>query len=74
MIVEIAPGATVAEMAAAEAELRALLAGTDEVPAVRRSPFAIFRPVRDYASRHDCVTLPFDALAEALRQAEMKRR
>ena len=74
MIVEIVPGATVAEMAAAEAELRALLAGTDEVPAARRSPLAIFRPVRDHGSRHDCVTLPFDALAEALRQAEMKRR
>jgi nitrogen fixation NifU-like protein len=74
MIVETAPGATVAEMAAAEAELRALLAGTGEEPAVQRSPLTIFRPVRDYKSRHDCVTLPFDALAEVLRQAEMKRR
>jgi nitrogen fixation NifU-like protein len=74
VIVETAPGASVAEMAAAEAELRALLAGTGEEPAVQRSPLTIFRPVRDYKSRHDCVLLPFDALTEALRQARTKRR
>lgn len=69
VIVETAPGATAAEMAAAETELRALLAGTGEELAVRRSPLSIFRPVRDYRSRHDCVLLPFDALSEALRKA-----
>jgi nitrogen fixation NifU-like protein len=74
VIVETAPGATIAETAAAEAELRALLAGAKDDADFRRSPLAIFRPVRDHASRHDCVTLPFDALAEALRQAQMKRR
>ncbi len=73
VIAETAPGATVAEMAAAEAALRALLAGTGEEATVEPSPLAIFRPVRDYRSRHDCVLLPFDALSEALRHARAKR-
>jgi nitrogen fixation protein NifU and related proteins len=68
VIVETAPGATAAEMAAAEAELRDVLAGPAEEPAVRRSPLAIFRPVRAYKSRHDCVLLPFDALSQVLRK------
>lgn len=72
VIVETAPGATIAETAAAEAELRALLAGSNEDAGAPPSPLAIFRPVRDHRSRHDCVTLPFDALAEALRQAQIK--
>lgn len=74
VIVETAPGSTASEMAAAEAELRALLVETAEESAVRPSPLAIFRPVRDYRSRHDCVLLPFEALAEAVRQAQEKRR
>jgi nitrogen fixation NifU-like protein len=74
VIVETAPGATIAETAAAAADLRTLLAGSNEEADVRRSPLTIFRPVRDHASRHDCVTLPFDALAEALRQAQIKCR
>ena len=69
VIVETAPGATIAEMAAAEAELLAVLAGTGEEPAVRRSPLVIFRPVRAYKSRHDCVLLPFDALSQVLQKA-----
>jgi len=69
VIVETAPGATAAEMAAAEAELRAVLAGTGEESAVRLSPLTIFRPVRAYKSRHDCVLLPFDALSQVLRKA-----
>jgi nitrogen fixation NifU-like protein len=74
VIVETAPGASIAEISTADAELRALLAGSNEEADVRRSSLVIFRPVRDHASRHDCVTLPFDALAEALRQAQIKCR
>jgi nitrogen fixation NifU-like protein len=69
VIVETAPGATAVEMAAAEAKLRAVLAETAEESADRRSPLAIFRPVRAYKSRHDCVLLPFDALSQVLRKA-----
>ena len=48
--------------AAAElgAALRAFLAGADD------PRFEILRPVRTVKSRHDCVTLPFQALDEAL--------
>lgn len=31
--------------------------------------FAVFTPVQRHKSRHDCVLLPFDALAEALDRA-----
>lgn len=74
VIVETAPGATAVEMAAAEAELRTVLAETAEGSAGRRSPLAIFRPVRAYKSRHDCVLLPFDALSQVLRKAAARPR
>lgn len=73
VIAETAPGTTAAEMADAEGELRALLAAPGGDAEVRCSQLAIFRPVRDYKSRHDCVLLPFEALSEALRHARATR-
>ena len=35
---------------------------------------AMFEPVRAVRSRHECVTLPFQALAEALRDAGARER
>lgn len=49
--------ATAAELGRA---IRAFLTGTDD------PRFEILRPVRKVKSRHDCVTLPFQALDEAL--------
>jgi nitrogen fixation NifU-like protein len=69
VIAEAAPGATGAEVAAGAAGLRALLMGSRDVPPDRWEALAIFRPVRDYGSRHDCVLLPFEALADVLRKA-----
>jgi nitrogen fixation NifU-like protein len=62
-----AAGATREEVRAAAAELRRLLAG--EVVAPAWSELAMFAPVGAVRSRHECVLLPFDALAEALARA-----
>ena len=69
VIAEAAPGATAADVAVGDAELRAMLAGSRDMPQDRWTGLAIFRPVGAYGSRHDCVLLPFGALAEVLRQA-----
>lgn len=63
-----APGASTADLRAAIAELEALLAtGT---AAGHWPELAMFTPVRAVRSRHDCVLLPFRALAEALDRLE----
>ena len=40
------------------------------VPAGPWAELAAFVPVRDVPSRHACVLLPFDALADALARVE----
>jgi nitrogen fixation NifU-like protein len=66
-----AEGRNLAEAAALRADARAWLEGeTDRPPFPELEPMA---PVRGVKSRHDCVTIAFDALAEAagrLSQAE----
>ena len=57
-------GTSAADLAAATADLRALLAGEATTPAWRE--LAMFAPVQAVASRHECVLLPFQAAAEAL--------
>lgn len=59
-----AVGADPAELRAAIAGLRALLAGRGGDPPWPE--LAMFEPVRAVASRHDCVLLPFRALETAL--------
>ena len=61
-----AAGATAAQVHEAAAQLRRLLAGEVVEPAWQ--DLAMFTPVREVRSRHDCVLLPFEALEEALRQ------
>jgi nitrogen fixation protein NifU and related proteins len=62
-----AAGATPEEVSEAAAGLRRLLAGEPADPSWPE--LAMFAPVSGVKSRHECVLLPFDALAEALRQA-----
>lgn len=63
-----APGRTVDELAAAHAEIVALLKG--EIAAPTHWPaLAAFSPVRAHKSRHGCVLLPFRALQDALATA-----
>jgi nitrogen fixation protein NifU and related proteins len=47
--------------------LKAVLTGG--VPAAPWAELGIFAPVQRHKSRHDCVLLPFEALAQALGQA-----
>lgn len=65
-----APGQTPAQLRAVTAQVEALLAtGTPPDPAVvgeRWRDLAMFTPVRNYKSRHQCVRLPFQALLRAL--------
>lgn len=63
-----APGLGRAELDHARAALRALLDGGG-APDGRFAELAVFTPVRAVPSRHGCVLLPFDALADALARA-----
>ncbi len=58
-----ATGLPKVEVGALRAEIDAVLDGT----AAGEGDFAAFAPVRPYRSRHDCVTLPFEALQDALK-------
>ncbi|HEX2890612.1 iron-sulfur cluster assembly scaffold protein [Vineibacter terrae] len=58
-----ATGLPKAEIGTLRAEIDAVLDGT----AAGEGDFAAFAPVRPYRSRHDCVTLPFEALQDALK-------
>lgn len=62
-----AADATPEQIHAAAAQLRQLLAGEMVEPVW--DDLAMFAPVREVRSRHDCVLLPFEALEEALVQA-----
>jgi nitrogen fixation NifU-like protein len=52
------------DVAALRAEIDAVLGGA----AAGEGDFAAFAPVRAYRARHDCVTLPFEALQAAVSQ------
>lgn len=65
-----APGADPAALRRAIASLDALLAGDPAPPAWEE--LAMFGPVRAVKSRHDCVRLPFRALAAALDALERR--
>jgi nitrogen fixation NifU-like protein len=61
-----AAGVTLAQAREVTAQLRRLLAGEEVETAWPE--LAMFVPVRAVKSRHECVLLPFQALAEALEQ------
>jgi nitrogen fixation protein NifU and related proteins len=63
-------GAPAEDLHRAAAEVRRLLAGNDFEPAW--SELAMFAPVRAVKSRHECVLLPFDAVAAALAKNEAR--
>ncbi len=58
-------GETAESLARAAESLRAMLAGGG-APSGAWAGFAAFTPVAEHKSRHTCVLLPFDAIAEAL--------
>lgn len=59
-----ASGATPTQLRQSGEEIAALIAGQDLNPVWPE--LLAFRPVRDFKSRHRCVLLPFEALAQAL--------
>ncbi len=61
-----AAGAGAAELRAGRDQVAALLSAGAPVPAGRWSGAALFAPVGPVRSRHGCVLLPFDTLAEAV--------
>lgn len=63
-----AVGRTRAEIDAADQAVRALLESGRKAPGLWPALEA-FAPVRDYASRHSCVLLPFETLRELLAQS-----
>jgi NifU-like protein involved in Fe-S cluster formation len=64
-----APGLGPAELSRARAATVALLAGGGLPPRPPWEALAAFLPAREVPSRHACVLLPFDALADALAAA-----
>jgi nitrogen fixation NifU-like protein len=66
-----AAGATPDALRRARQTLEALLAGEPVEPAW--PDLAMFAPVQAVKSRHECVLLPFDALAQALAELERRR-
>lgn len=66
----VAPGRSAEEIARARAALAAMLREGGSVPVSPWEELAVFLPVRDVPSRHECVLLPFDALGDALARAK----
>ncbi|HET7825094.1 MAG TPA: iron-sulfur cluster assembly scaffold protein [Anaeromyxobacter sp.] len=66
----VAPGREPAELAGARAALAAMLREGGGAPGSPWEELAVFLPVRDVPSRHECVLLPFDALGDALARAK----
>ena len=61
-----AVGARVEELHAIRTNVDRLLLDEPVVGAQWWPELEMFSPVRDYRSRHDCVRLPFEALAKSL--------
>lgn len=66
----VALGRSAGEIADARRALAAMLREGGSVPASPWEELAVFLPVRDVPSRHECVLLPFDALEDALGRAK----
>lgn len=60
------PGQDRAQLVEIHAQLEALLNGADIKFEPAWEELDMFAPVRDFKSRHRCVTLPFEALLSAL--------
>ncbi len=71
------PGLAAGEIAAMEKELREYLNNDQEQKANEKpsiAEFVKFAPVRQVKSRHNCVMLPFQAIREALRKAQLSEK
>ncbi len=66
-----APGEGVQALIQLTSALRAFLAGETLKPPQLWPALEMFAPVAKHKSRHDCVMLPFDALAEALQNCKV---
>ena len=63
-------GATAAQLLAVRDEVSAMLGGGARHFSPPWEALEMFAPARDFPSRHECVTLAFDALSAALSDAE----
>ena len=68
-----APGAKIEELTAVKRRVDELLGGAEPGFPAHWRTLEMFTPVRDYKSRHECVTLAFDALEAALGAAGRSR-
>src|SRR5262245_41974730 len=73
-IQERAPGETPAALRALTQELGDAIARSPETAGRRWPELAAFAPVHVHKSRYECVLLPFEALTQALDQAEANLR
>ena len=62
-------GETAESLAQTTEAIRGMLKRAAPAPSGAWSEFSMFQPVRAYKSRHDCVLLPFEAIARAFASA-----
>ena len=74
VIVQSALGASARDVAAVRGRVAAMLEGGCERFDPPWEALGMFAPARYFRSRHECVTLAFDALAAALSDAESRNR
>lgn len=67
VLAEAVPGKTRAEVAAAGAEMRAMLESGGARPSGAFSRLSLLAPVKDYPSRHNALLLPFEAVEKAFK-------
>lgn len=67
-------GSTPAELRAVAGQMRAMLKEGGLPPAGRWSDLAVLEPVRNYRARHASTLLVFDAVEQALAEAEAKQK
>ena len=63
-------GASLAELEAARSQLKAMLKEGAAAPDGRFAELALLEPVKDYPARHASTMLAFEAVTEAVRQAQ----
>ncbi len=74
VIADRAPGTEMSVLGAIAGKIRGLLEADDADLAALWPELGAFAPVRSYKSRHDCVILPFSALADALARLDDGRQ
>lgn len=69
-----APGVTTQDVSAVRGKVAAMLKGAPQLFDPPWEALQIFAPARNFPSRHECVTLAFDALSAAISDAETRGR